>query len=264
MTAETSPEAPPFSELPRPRLLGVHYHVVDRADLFDAIATAVARPLPSTILNVNTRAMNIAQYDTEYRDLLNRADLVFVDGAGVQLGAKLVGKPVGERLTPMDWIDEFFERCSEQQWPIFFLGDTEAMRERFAAKIIEKHPNCPLVDSHHGFFDQQGEENDALIERINRSGATMLLVGMGMPVQEKWLWANRDKLTIPVRFSIGALNRVYTGDIARGPAWMTNNGMEWLYRLCVQPGQTWRRYILGNPLFIGRVLARRLTFRSSD
>lgn len=253
--AQVEPKVP---ELVSDRLLGVDYDVVDRVDLFDFIRSSANGTQPANILNVNTHAMNLAYVDEVYRGILNAADLVFVDGAGVQLGAKLLGKPVGERLTPMDWIDDLFSLCAEEKWSVFFLGDSEMMRERFISAINQRHPNCRIADSYHGFFEKDGEENDELVERINNSGARVLLIGMGMPIQEKWLWANRHRLKPLVRFSVGALNRVYTGDIARGPAWMTNNGMEWLYRLCVQPVATWRRYVLGNPLFLFRVLRSRL------
>ena len=81
---------------------------------------------------------------------------------------------------------------------------------------------------------------------------------MSMPIQEKWIWANRERLAPPVRLALGGLARIMTGHIRRGPRWMTDHGLEWLYRLGVQPRYTWRRYLLGNPLFLLRILGWKL------
>jgi N-acetylglucosaminyldiphosphoundecaprenol N-acetyl-beta-D-mannosaminyltransferase len=210
------------------------------------------------IFNINVHALNLAYHDLEFRRILNHADLVFVDGAGVQLGATLAGVNSGERLTFMDWMDDLFKICTEQRWPLFLLGDSIEMGNSFRRTLAEKHPHCPFAGHHHGFFDKSGKQNAAVVRQINASGAVILLVGMSMPIQEKWIWANREKLRPAVRLSSGGFHRVYTGAIPRGPQWMTQNGLEWLYRLSQQPAATWRRYLVGNPLFLYRVIRQRL------
>ncbi|WP_051560107.1 WecB/TagA/CpsF family glycosyltransferase [Marinobacterium jannaschii] len=237
---------------PRQSLIGIRYDVVDRKGLFSAIKYAAEHRQSRNILNVNIHAMNLAYRDAQLSEVLDKADMVFVDGTGVKLGCQLARMPVGDRMTPMDWLPELFEHCAEHQWPVFLLGDTEEMGRRFAAALKARVPDCPFAGYHHGFFSREGEENERVIEQINRSGARILLVGMSMPIQEKWIAENASRLNPSVRLATGAFHRVYSGDILRGPKWMTDNGLEWLYRLCVQP-QTWRRYILGNPLFLWRV-----------
>jgi len=237
---------------PRQSLIGIRYDVVDRTGLFQAIEYAADNKLARNIMNVNIHAMNLAYEDPHLATVLERADMVFVDGTGVKLGCRMANMPVGDRMTPMDWLPELFEYCAKKQWPVFLLGDTEEMGKRFQQTLAERVPDCPFAGYHHGFFDRQGEENDRVIEQINRSGARILLVGMSMLIQEKWIADNSDRLNPSVRLATGAFHRVYSGDILRGPRWMTDNGFEWLYRLCVQP-HTWRRYILGNPQFLWRV-----------
>lgn len=233
-------------------LNGVRYHVVRRQDIFDSIRWAAENNEGGNIMNVNIHAMNLAYEDSSFRNILNNADMVFVDGAGVKLGCKMARLDVGQRLTPADWLEEMFEMCSREQWPIFLLGDIDVMGERFEEAMAERYPDCPFAGRHNGFFDREGEENDKVIEMINNSGAKVILVGMSMPIQEKWIWDNRDKLKPPVRLATGAFHRIFTGDIDRAPKWVTDNGFEWLYRLMMQP-HTWKRYILGNPLFMLRV-----------
>ncbi len=237
---------------PEQTLNGVRYHVVHREGIFEHIKSAVEQGHGGDIMNVNIHAMNLAYTDSYFRSILNNSDLVFVDGAGVKLGCKIAGLDVGQRLTPADWLDELFEICSEKKWPIFLLGDIDEMGARFEEAMAERYPGCPFAGRHHGFFDREGEENEQVIEQINSSGAKVLLVGMSMPIQEKWIWDNRHKLNVPVKLATGAFHRIFTGDIDRAPKWITDNGFEWLYRLAMQP-HTWRRYILGNPLFMWRV-----------
>lgn len=242
---------------PTVEMLGVKIHVIDRAGVFGTIIRSVETGRGGFINNVNVHAMNLAYRDADFRAILNASDLVFRDGAGIWVGAAIAGVKVGERLAPADWVDDLFELCVARGWAVFHLGDTEQVGDDFRRKLAREHPNCRLAGCHHGFFQKAGPENDAVVEMINASGAKVLLVGMSMPIQEKWAWANRDRLQPPVILAVGGLVRVYTGHIKRGPPWMTQNGLEWLYRLAMQSRYTWRRYLIGNPLFLWRVFLSR-------
>lgn len=247
---------------PEIEMLGIRIHLVDRAGVLNTIASAVESGTGGTIANVNVHAMNTACRDREYHDILNGSDLVFVDGFGVVLGARMTGSQIGTRLTPADWIDDMFELCAKNQWPVFWLGDTDEVGADFQHELQRRHPDCPFAGRHHGFFNKTGPESDAVVELINASGAKILMVGMSMPIQEKWIWANRDRLSPAVRLALGGLARIYTGHIRRGPPWMTQHGLEWLYRMAMQPGYTWRRYLIGNPLFLIRVILSRLGIKT--
>lgn len=235
-------------------LMDVRIHHVVRTDLLAYLEWALATRTPSFVNGINAHAFNLAWDDADFRMILNRSDLVFVDGYGVLLGARLAGMQFSERLTFADWMDAFFERCIPGGWSVFWLGDTDEVGAAFEHHLAQCHPGLRFAGRHHGFFDREGAENDEVIAKINASGADVLLVGMSMPIQEKWLWRNRDKLQAIVRISSGGYARVATGIIPRGPRWMTDHGLEWLYRFLQQPGYTWRRYLLGNPLFILRLL----------
>ena len=239
--------------LPAVELMGMHIHVIERQGLLAHIKAAVESGQSGFINSVNIHAMNLAWEDTEFRNILNQSDLLFVDGYGVILGAKIAGLSLGERLTFDDWMDDLYALCVAQDWSLFWLGDTEEVGEAFESRLRERYPSLRFAGRHSGFFSVEGAENEAVVAKVNASGADILLVGMGMPRQEKWIWANRDRLKPAVTIASGGYARIATGFIPRGPRWMTQNGLEWLYRLCVQPGHTWRRYLLGNPLFLIRV-----------
>lgn len=241
------------STLPCVDIQGVPVHRVFRADLLQQIRVAAETGVGGNIFNINIHAANLAWEDPKFREILKEADQVFVDGAGILLAAKLFGWELGERLTVADWIDDMLVMCSKEQWPVYWLGDTEEVGVAFEKKIRAQYPDLIFAGRHHGFFSKQGEESDRVVELINASGAKVLMVGMSMPIQETWLQANRYQLTIPVRLTFGGAARIATGHIRRGPRWMTDNGLEWLYRLMVQPRYTWRRYLIGNPLFFLRL-----------
>jgi N-acetylglucosaminyldiphosphoundecaprenol N-acetyl-beta-D-mannosaminyltransferase len=233
-------------------------HPVRLAEVLTQIERCVGQNKGGLIANVNIHAMNLAWKDVRYRQILNTADLVFVDGAGVILGAKIAGVRVGERITPADWIDTLLELCARHGWPVYWLGDTDEVGEAFELRVRTRHPQCQFAGRSQGFFDHYGAAGEAVARRIRDSGARILLVGMSMPLQEKWIARHLATLGPVACLAVGGLARIYTGRIRRGPRWMTDHGLEWLYRLAMQPNYTWRRYLLGNPAFILRVLLCRL------
>jgi N-acetylglucosaminyldiphosphoundecaprenol N-acetyl-beta-D-mannosaminyltransferase len=235
-------------------LLGVRFHLVDKAPLLDYIAERLDKKQTTNLFNINIYAMNLAYESESFKRIINHGDLVFVDGYGVKLGAKIANIPTGQRLTPMDWIDDLFNLAANKHAKIFILGDIDEELEAFKVELNRRHPNCELVGYHHGFFERDNEENDRVVDVINQSAANILLVGMSMPIQETWIANNSDKLKPSIRMATGAMHRVYTGRISRAPKWVTDNGFEWLYRFCMEPKKTWKRYLLGNPLFLYRII----------
>ncbi|MEI7431371.1 MAG: WecB/TagA/CpsF family glycosyltransferase [Betaproteobacteria bacterium] len=239
-------------------LMGVRIHRLDLEGFFSYIVRAVESGQGGMVSNVNIHAMNIAWNDPLFRRILNESDLVFVDGMGVKWGGRLIGEDLGERITMADWGWGLFDICQHRGWPVYWLGDTDEVGAEFEQIITTRYPGLVFAGRHHGYFAKEGEESDAVVQRINDSGARILFVGMSMPIQEKWVWAHRDRLKALVSLNVGGAARIVTGHIGRGPDWMTRNGLEWLYRLAMQPRYTWRRYLIGNPLFLIRLFCWRL------
>jgi N-acetylglucosaminyldiphosphoundecaprenol N-acetyl-beta-D-mannosaminyltransferase len=237
-------------------LLGIRIDAVGARSLVSTLVGWAAGPIQSRAFYVNVHAMNLAHRDPGFRAALQSADLVFCDGYGVKWGARLAGVRIPHRLTPPDWIDAFATATAAAGQPVFALGDEPGVAEAFQSMLADRHPGYRAAGSHHGFFDPHGE--DAVIERINASGAVHLLVGMGMPRQELWLVANAHRLRPRVLVPVGALFRWYTGVERRAPRWVTDSGLEWASRFVRHPVRHFRRYVLGNPAFIMRVIASRL------
>jgi N-acetylglucosaminyldiphosphoundecaprenol N-acetyl-beta-D-mannosaminyltransferase len=240
--------------IPAPHIIqGVKVHPVTEEVLVGVLARWSTASSPKRAYYVNVYAMNLAHEDERFRDSLNSADVVFCDGYGVWLAAKFQRTPLPERLTPPDWIDSLLSHLSRIRKSVFLLGDEPGIADRCANKMRQIHPELRIAGTHHGFFDINGDENKFLVEAIRDSGASLLLVGMGMPRQELWIDVNQKSANVPLAVPVGALFRWYIGEEKRAPQWVTGHGLEWLSRFLQHPVRHFRRYAIGNPSFLSRV-----------
>jgi N-acetylglucosaminyldiphosphoundecaprenol N-acetyl-beta-D-mannosaminyltransferase len=237
-------------------LLNTRFHKLTVRDLVEYIVESAQRDRKTVVANVNVRGMNFCCSIPWYRRFINHADLVFCDGVGVLLGAKLNGYNVCNchRMTCPDYIESLAKACEQQAVSLFLLAGNPGVTDRAIAKLQAIAPNL-RVQGHHGYFTKTGAENDAVIEQINQFKPDILYVGFGMPLQERWIVDNYDRINTHVFLPLGACLDFYTGSVYRGPRWLTDLGFEWFTRLVTKPNRLWQRYLLGNPLFLARVLA---------
>ncbi len=181
--------------------------------------------------------------------------MVFCDGVGVKLGAQLLGQRITHRYTPPDWMPLLAARCAAAGCSLYFLGAREGVAERAADALRATHPTLQIA-AHHGYFDRTrgSAGNDAVLADLRAADPDVLVLGMGMPLQEYWLAENWESIPARVAIPAGALFDYLAGEVYRAPRWVTDNGLEWLARLVVEPRRLWRRYVIGNPKFFWRVL----------
>lgn len=236
-------------------LLKTRFHKLTVQDLISCIVESAQMNQKTVVANVNVRAMNFACSKSWYRRFINQSNYVFCDGFGVLLGAKLNGYDVCSchRMTCPDYIESLAKACEQEDVSLFLLAGKPGVTDLAIAKLNAIAPNL-RIQGHHGYFAKTGAENEAVIEQINQFKPDVLYVGFGMPVQERWIVDNFDRVDTRVFLPLGACLDFYTGTVYRGPRWLTDLGFEWLTRLFTKPGQLWQRYILGNPLFLSRVL----------
>lgn len=239
-------------------LLGIPIHPVSVESLVETLVAWGTEDRLRRVFYVNVHAMNLAHDDPAFRRALAGADLVFCDGYGVKWGARLVGVDIPHRLTPPDWIDAFARATAAAGQSVYALGDEDGIAHDFQRQITERTPGYRDAGSMHGFFAKDGPPNDDVIDRINASGATHLLVGMGMPIQERWATEHAHRLRVRTVLAVGAMFRWYTGVDVRAPRWMTDHGLEWAARLASHPVRHFQRYAIGNPRFLARVLRARI------
>ncbi len=234
------------------------------ADSREALALIEAeiqsdRAKPCSIYFANTNTLNLASHDREFTDVMRRADYVFGDGTGVRWGSRILrGRAPRDNVNGTDLVPRIFRELAQPGRRYFLLGATEEGIERAARYATEHFEGWELVGHHHGYVNDYGPaQTSALMEQLRTSRADLLLVGMGNPLQEKWIDRHRDDLSIPVVIAIGGLFAYWSGDLDRAPAWMRRMGIEWLHLMLRQPWKT-GRYLLGNPAFVLRVVAERL------
>jgi N-acetylglucosaminyldiphosphoundecaprenol N-acetyl-beta-D-mannosaminyltransferase len=205
---------------------------------------------------VNASTLNLACSDPAYREILRGADVVYGDGTGVRWAARaLHGVRLSDNVNGTDFVPRFFDAFAGRGHRYFLLGGTDEMNERAAAFARERFSGWELAGRHHGYLDEASDHQ--LVERLNDLAPHVLLVGMGNPAQERWIASHRDRLRVPVCLAIGGLFAYWSGDLDRAPAWLRRIGFEWMHLLVRQPRKS-GRYLLGNPLFLARVAARRL------
>jgi len=200
------------------------------------------------VMYANAHVVNLAGTDDRLTEALRWADLVYPDGVGVTLAARLLGaRSFPRRMTAADFIGPACENFSRAGLRIFLLGGVPGAAADAAARLQTRWPGL-VAGFEHGFVPE--DRHEALVEKINASLADVLLVGMGSPKQELWIrrWAGR--LWPSVLWCVGALIEQMAGYEPRSPQWLCKVGCEWLWRLMVRPRKCWRRYVLGNPRFI--------------
>jgi N-acetylglucosaminyldiphosphoundecaprenol N-acetyl-beta-D-mannosaminyltransferase len=240
-------------------ILGGKVDAFSLQDCLDSIVRAIRSHQKILLTYANIHALNLAYEQPRFRSFLNRADIVFCDGFGVRLGAALLGQRLQHRFTPPDWLGQLSTLCAQHGYSIYLLGARPGIAEKAAALLKRDHPALNIAGTQHGYFDKTpgSPENEAVLAEINRVKPNILIVGFGMPLQEYWLEENWDRIEANVALTAGAAFDYISGEVRRAPRWMTDNGLEWLGRLIIEPRRLWKRYILGIPLFFARVLLQR-------
>jgi len=206
------------------------------------------------IFFVNAHTLNLAAANPDYRALLNTGSSVFGDGTGVRWAARMKGVDVRDNLNGTDFVPKLLESTPGRRY--FLLGADADTILRAAAVAEMRFPNWTQTGFHHGFLcDSQLDAN--VVRLINAAQPDVLLVGMGNPHQERWIYEHRAALSVPVCVGVGGLFDFWAGNVTRAPRWLRHLGQEWIWRLLQQPGEKARRYLLGNPLFLRRAWADR-------
>ncbi len=238
------------------RHLGIQIDNLKMREACDWIAErARGSEPPCQVSFVNAHCMNVSCTDAQYREVVRSSALVLADGIGMKLAGKLLRQPVVQNVNGTDLFPLLCKQLGEQGSSIFLLGGKPGVPEEVEGWIRNHYPACNVVGTHHGYVS--GEEEAGVAEQIRQSGASVLLVAMGVPAQEKWIARNLDRTGAAVAIGAGGLFDFYSNRIPRAPQWLREMGLEWAYRLRCEPRRMWRRYIVGNVLFLARVLRER-------
>lgn len=233
------------------RVLGVDIADQTMREALDHLAALVAGEGPRSLFFVNAHTLNHAAADPDYRAVLNRASRVWGDGTGVRWAASWRGVRLQANLNGTDLVPAFLDRSEGLR--CFLVGGTPESVERTLAGARRRFPAIEFVGAHHGFLDEAASRE--LCARIEASGARLVLVGMGNPLQERWIDRHGSRMPGALCVAVGGLFSYWNGELVRAPAAFRRLGMEWLHLMLRQPRKV-PRYLLGNPLYMARAALR--------
>jgi len=209
------------------------------------------------VLNTNVHGILLSQRLPWLKAFRNSVRITHCDGGGVAIAARILGCAMGPRVSLNDFFWDFAARCADVGHSVFLLGATEQVIARAEEAVRARCPALRIAGAHHGYFAKQGPQTDAVIRRINESGANVLLVGFGMPLQERWILDHAARLRVNVVWAVGGLFDLISGDLAMAPRWVRAHALEWMWLSLQRPGRFFGRYLLENPEFLVQVLIER-------
>jgi exopolysaccharide biosynthesis WecB/TagA/CpsF family protein len=236
-------------------ILGIRVASLRRDEAISLLTEKIRDRSFTKVSFLNAHNANIACSDKDFAAVLN-GFLVLADGIGVDIAARwLYGAPFPDNLNGTDFVPDLL-KASDKPLTVALLGAKRANAERAAARLSQIAPQHKIVVVHDGFFTAQ--EEPGIVAAIGSLRPDILLVAMGVPRQEMWIARHMrpEHCTLPI--AVGALLDFLSGSVPRAPVWMRRLRLEWLFRLLIEPGRLWRRYVVGNPLFLFRVLRQKL------
>jgi N-acetylglucosaminyldiphosphoundecaprenol N-acetyl-beta-D-mannosaminyltransferase len=248
----------PDYPVPPVELMDIPVHPAGSSQILDYMRGVIVQQRQAVILHINVYGANLAARHPWLKKFFSEAQLVFCDGDGIRWGLRILGLRPPPKVTYNVWADQLAAWCAEHDFSLYLLGARPGVAQRAAINLKARHPALRIAGTHHGYFQKDGPETDSVINEINDASPDVVLVCMGMPVQERWIRANSSRLAAHVLLSAGAALDYVAGIIPVTPAWIARLQMEWVYRFLREPIRLFMRYIVGNPRFVARVVAERL------
>jgi exopolysaccharide biosynthesis WecB/TagA/CpsF family protein len=214
-----------------------------------------------TVSFLNAHCINLAAKDSIYRWALSKSTAILPDGSGMSLAAKINGSSIEQNLNGTDLFPSIVLGAAERHLKIFFFGSQPDVANQASLRAKKMSPDLLVAGTRHGFY--QAHEEAQIIDEINASGADVLLVALGVPQQEIWIARNRHRLNARLVFGVGAQFDFWSGRIPRAPMLLRKTGLEWTWRLAMEPKRLFKRYIIGNPLFVCRAVKDSIVKKTS-
>jgi len=233
-------------------MLGVAFHPVSQAECLLMIEKFIAEKRPKQICLANAYTVAMAQHDAGLNTLLQNSALVLADGMSIVWGGRWIGAKLPQRIPGPDLMEALCRRASRNAYRIFLMGTSDDTLRKLQDKLLRLCPGLHIVGAYSPTMcDRLGEEEtQKIIGLLESARPDILFIGMSCPKQEKWIADNLSRLPVPVSLGVGAAFDFLSGNIPRAPHWLREIGLEWLYRLYREPRRLWKRYLLGNLVFL--------------
>ncbi|EWS97301.1 UDP-N-acetyl-D-mannosamine transferase [Pseudoalteromonas sp. SCSIO_11900] len=200
---------------------------------------------------VNVAKIVNMQKDPVLAQSVKACEVINIDGMGVVFGARFLGHHVPERVAGVDLFHELLAMSAKRDFPVFLLGATEEVVSKTVEVVKAQNPNLNIAGYHDGYFfgNKEGDDEEAVVNKIRESGAKLLFVAITSPKKENFINKWQDKLGVDFVMGVGGTFDVVAGKVKRAPQWMQKAGLEWLYRVLQEPRRMWKRYLVTNSKF---------------
>ena len=216
-------------------ILGINFHPLTKNEALGKLKSFLREDKNHMLFTPNPEMVMKAYDNPEFADILNSGDLIVADGIGIVIASRLKDGAIKERVAGCDLVQSLFESAAENI-NVYLLGAKEGVCEIAKRNIEARYKNVKVTGFHHGYF----KEDDKIIDEIKQLKPDVLLVGLGMMKQEKWIYDNRDKLPVKISAGIGGSIDVFAETVKRAPKVFQSLGLEWFYRVLKQPSRILR------------------------
>ena len=233
-------------------VLGLTFANISLSDASTELVEAASAGRRLRAVFVNAHVMNSAWSDRAYWRTVASANLRYADGSGMAIAARMAGKAFADNVNGTDMLPLLCAEALRAGKTVYLLGGVPEAAAGSVANLTAMGFGGAIAGAHHGHFAKGGAEETDVIDAINASGASVVLVGLGVPLQDQWIEANAGRLTAPVLVGVGGLFDFFSGRASRAPQLLRTLGLEWTWRLALEPRRMWKRYIIGNVTFLAR------------
>ena len=215
-------------------------------EALDEIEILIKQRKNAYVVTPNVDHIVQLEYNKDLQDVYRNADLILTDGKPLIWISKLYKTPIKEKVSGSDLFPRLCNMCASKGLTMYFLGAAEGVAEKAARNLTGKYEGLRIVGTYSlSFgFEKKTDEMDYIINDIHQKNPDVLIVGLGCPKQEKFMYKYRDALRVPISLGLGASIDFEAGNVKRAPKWMRNFGLEWLYRLIKEPKRMFKRYII--------------------
>jgi N-acetylglucosaminyldiphosphoundecaprenol N-acetyl-beta-D-mannosaminyltransferase len=227
-------------------ILGATVHGLTIGTLNELIGRAIETGSRWVIAHHNINSLVLCRRDATFREFYASAEFVHIDGMPLVWMARLLGHPLRRehRVTYVDWVPSLMAESARRGWRVFLLGGRPGVAARAAKGLERRNPGLATATAH-GYFDVTSrEQNERVLETIDRCDPHILMIGMGMPRQEKWILRHRSRIAASVILPCGGAIDYAADSVPVPPRWSGSVGLEWAFRLCAEPSRLWKRYLL--------------------
>ncbi len=235
--------------LSRITIMGVKFNNTTMKKAIAGIKVRAKERKKTNIFYINADTLNQTYARRSLRNILSKSSSVFPDGSGIKMACKMMNRPLKENLNGTDMFPHICEMAQEEKLSVFLYGAKEGVALDMKKKLLKTYPALKIVGAINGYDLHDNE----VINMVNHLNADIVFVAKGAPIQEEWIDTYSHQIKAPIIIGVGGLFDFYSGNIPRAPMWMRKIGVEWVYRLMQEPQRLFKRYIIGNPLFLIRV-----------